>query len=130
MGHNHQVDPTTAPPAPAFPRTKIGSRGYSRKEVDRFVSLVDRALDRDPPGLAPEQVEQWRFHGTRWRHGYAMEPVDTYLDEVGGVVRSRGGHQAEDLQGPRPAHHVRTWWIYALALVLSIVIAVFAFTVT
>lgn len=130
MEHNRDVteDPGTALPSADFPEAGRLHEGYSRDEVDRFVADLVRALDRDPPTMAPYEVEDIRFHITR-HGGYAMEPVDEYLEEAQALLRERhGGDAVASLQGHlvdrKPAS---TTWIYVVAFV--IVAAVVAFLV-
>jgi DivIVA domain-containing protein len=75
--------------------------GYRVSEVDQFLARVAEDLMRlrehlrrgtvpIEPLLTPEEVEQKTFNGT-WR-GYAMQPVDEFLDEV--VAELRRAHRA------------------------------------
>src|SRR5262245_18672646 len=75
--------------------------GYSVSEVDRFLGKVAEDLARlrehvrrgtvpVEPLLTPEEVERKTFNGT-WR-GYAMPPVDEFLDEI--VAELRRVHEA------------------------------------
>lgn len=75
--------------------------GYSVSEVDRFLAKVAEDLARlreharrgtvpVEPLLTPEEVERKTFGGT-WR-GYAMPPVDEFLDEI--VSELRRAHDA------------------------------------
>jgi len=85
--------------------------GYRVSEVDQFLAKVAEDLARlrehvrrgtipIEPLLTPEQVETKTFNGT-WR-GYAMQPVDAFLDEV--VAELRRTHRAlEDAEQWRSA---------------------------
>jgi DivIVA domain-containing protein len=76
-------------------------RGYRVNEVDQFLAKVAEDVGRlrdhlrrgtvpVEPLLTPELVEQKTFNGA-WR-GYAMPPVDEFLDEV--VTELRRMHRA------------------------------------
>jgi hypothetical protein len=98
-------------------------------QVDAFVAELQRALRQDPPTMAPYEVADKRFSVVRGRSGYAMRPVDEYLDRAQELLRSRRG--ADDAlsgldgrEAPRASLAAR--WVYAVAaaLVLGIVVAV------
>lgn len=111
---------------PTFPSAGPLAEGYVRSEVDDFVGEVRRALKQDPPGMAPYEVEDARFHVVRRGKGYAMRAVDDYLDEARALLRERHGHDAvADIAGREPeVHHFSTTWVYALALLAIVTIIV------
>jgi DivIVA domain-containing protein len=131
MAHNLPVTTRAAElPDPDFPTTRWGARGYRCEEVDSFLEGVRRAMRSDPPGMAPYEVVDQRFPGVRFRRGYAMQPVDEYLDTAQRTLRERHG---EDAVADIPGHateprHFPTWWIYLVAAVLVVAIVVFAVT--
>ncbi len=104
--------------------------GYRADEVDAFLAELWKALDRPQPAMAPYEVADARFKATRVRRRYQMRSVDDYLERIQAVLRERHGADAvADIEGhvstPR---HVRTGWIYAIALVLILVMLAFAVT--
>ena len=113
------------------PRRATGlSVGYRADEVDAFLAELWKAMDRPQPAMAPYEVADARFKATRVRRRYQMRSVDDYLERIQAVLRERHGADAvADVEGhlstPR---HVRTGWIYAVALVLIVVMLAFAFT--
>ncbi|HET6561152.1 MAG TPA: hypothetical protein VFG72_04700 [Marmoricola sp.] len=116
-------------PEPDFPSAGWGREGYAADEVDSFVDELRRSLRHDPPRMAPYEVADQRFPVRRRGRGYALRPVDDYLDQARAVLRERhGGDAVASLEGhSTPPEHFPTWWIYLLAVVL--VVAVVAFTV-
>jgi hypothetical protein len=117
------------PTAP--PRRATGLQvGYRADEVDAFLAELLKAVDRDPPGMAPYEVADARFRATHLRRRYRMRSVDDYLEQAQAVLRHRHGHDAvADIEGHLSApRHVPTGWIYGVALVLVVVIVAFALT--
>jgi DivIVA domain-containing protein len=117
-------------PEPRFPAAGWGREGYDAGQVDAFVEELRRALRHDPPGMAPYEVTDQRFAVRRRGRGYALRPVDDYLDRAHDLLRARhGGDAVASLEGhSTPPKHFPTWWIYLVGLV--IVAAVVAFTLT
>lgn len=130
MAHNRPVpDETDLPQEP--PRRVGGIKvGYRADEVDAFLSQLLPALDRTPPAMAPYEVADARFKATHLRRRYDMRSVDDYLARVQDVLRQRHGSDAvADVEGHEsPPRHVRTAWIYAIALVLVVAMLAFALT--
>jgi hypothetical protein len=121
------------PPAmpTAAPRLAGGLQvGYRADEVDAFLSELLKAVDRDPPGMAPYEVADARFRATHLRRRYRMKSVDDYLEQVQEVLRHRHGHDAvADIEGQLSTpRHVPKAWIYGVALVIVVVIVAFAVT--
>ena len=132
MVDNRDVDdnPGRELPAPDFPSAPLGREGYSPAEVDEFVAALGRALQHDPPTLAPYEVDDQRFKVKRVGSRYAMREVDDYLDRAHELLRDRHGHDAvAALEGHGTApKHFPTWWIYLIALVLIVLLVGFALT--
>jgi hypothetical protein len=122
------VDPADLP-EPAFPAAGWGREGYDAEQVDEFVAELRRSLRHEPPAMAPYEVTDQRFAVRRRGRGYALRPVDDYLDHAQAVLRERHGADAvASLEGhSTPPEHFPTWWIYLLALVIAV--AVVGFTV-
>ncbi len=120
-------DPETGPDGPRFPTARLLGEGYDAAEVDEFVAELQQALRRDPPAMAPYEVADQRFAVSRFGRRYRLREVDDYLDEGKQRLRERHGDDAvANLEGRAPEpHHVRTWWIYAVALVLAALMVVF-----
>lgn len=121
--------PPSMPTRP--PRRASGLQvGYRADEVDAFLAELLRALERDPPGMAPYEVADARFRATHVRRRYRMQSVDDYLEQAQAVLRHRHGSDAvADIEGHlSPPSHAPTAWIYGLALVLVAVIVAFAVT--
>jgi hypothetical protein len=103
------------------------AQGYDRGQVDAFLADLRRALGQDPPTMAPYEVADQRFSVVRGRAGYAMRPVDEYLDRAQEVLRARRGPDDPlvNVQGreiPKVSHAAR--WVYAVAAVLVVAIVV------
>jgi hypothetical protein len=128
-GPMSHVPPEELGDASALRAPRRWAQGYDRGQVDAFLADLHRALRHDPPTMAPYEVADQRFSVVRGRAGYAMRPVDEYLDRAQELLRSRRG--ADDalagLDGrevPRTSRAAR--WVYAVAalLVVGIVVAV------
>jgi hypothetical protein len=130
--HNHFVieDAATGLPDPQLPGAHWAREGYSASEVDDLVGQLQQALRRDPPTMAPYEVADQRFKVTRFGRRYALREVDEFLDEAQRVLRERHGEDAmANLEGRAPEpRHVRTGWIYLVALLLIAAMAVFVLT--
>jgi hypothetical protein len=97
--------------------------------VDAFLADLQRALRQDPPTMAPYEVADRRFSVVRGKAGYAMRPVDEYLDRAQEVLRARRGPddplgRVQGREPPKASRAAR--WVYAAAaaLVVTIVVAV------
>ena len=123
-------DPAAGLPDPELPAAPWAREGYSASEVDDLVSQLQRSLRRDPPTMAPYEVADQRFKVTRFGRRYALREVDEFLDRAQTVLRERHGEDAvANLEGRAPEpRHVRTGWIYLLALVLVAGMVVFVLT--
>ena len=123
-------DPAAGLPDPELPAAPRAREGYSASEVDDLVSQLQRSLRRDPPTRAPYEVADQRFKVTRFGRRYALREVDEFLDRAQTVLRERHGEDAvANLEGRAPEpRHVRTGWIYLLALVLVAGMVVFVLT--
>ena len=132
MPHNRQVidDAGTRLPDPEFGSVPWAREGYSAAEVDEFVTELQRALTEDPPTMAPYEIADQRFKVTRLGRRYGLQEVDEYLDKGHELLRERHGEDAvANLEGRAPEpRHVRTGWIYLVALVLVVLMAVFLVT--
>jgi DivIVA domain-containing protein len=147
MGHNRGVtrDDVSAPDGSGdpeedsggkrrsgqdFPRASFFRRGYACAEVDAFLHEADRALRREPPPMAPYEVQDARFRGVRWRRGYDMRLVDERMEKLYVALRDRHGDDTvSGIQGhvSERSHRV-AFWIYVGATVLVLVIIAFALT--
>jgi hypothetical protein len=132
VGHNRSVSDPAVPadlPQPDFPAAGWGREGYDAEQVDEFVAELRRSLRHEPPAMAPYEVTDQRFAVRRRGRGYALRPVDDYLDQAQAALRERHGADAvASLEGhSTPPEHFPTWWIYVLALVIAV--AVVGFTV-
>ncbi len=153
MGHNRRVsdappDPVSGPaeehdrvdpshPAvPTFPPKPLLRLGYDRAAVDEFVTLVVLAVHNErQTSVTADQVARVRFPSRRLGRGYDMREVDDYLGVAEALLRMRATARG---QGPDPEppaeepghHHPRTWWIYAVALVLVVLVVGFTLTQT
>lgn len=65
----------------------VGRRGYDKGDVDRFLGQIRQSLQRT--WLTVEDVENVRFHATKFRDGYDQDEVDDFLDEVVAELRRR-----------------------------------------
>ena len=142
MPHNRPVTDDAGSAVPSAqphlavdrPRLRIrrrGSEGYRREEVDAFVDRALTALGENPPSLTPEDLDAQRFRVVRVRRGYDMRQVDDWMDALAGQLRRGRTSAASSAAGGRPSpprHHVRTWWIYAIAVVLVLAMVLFAVT--
>ena len=74
------MDETTYDPQAGtrFPTTRL-VEGYAVAAVDAFVAQADRAVSMRDGSVTARQVEQVRFAPVRFRTGYRMDDVDTYL---------------------------------------------------
>ncbi len=127
MPHNRPVDNDQLP-EPEWKQAGLGRVGYRADDVDAFVASVRRALEHEPPGMAPYEVADQRFAATRFGRGYDMRGVDDYLDRAQETLRARHGDAVASLEGreqPAP-RHLPTWWIYLIALVLAAAIVTVA----
>ncbi len=113
-------------PEPDFPAAGWGREGYDADQVDEFVGELRRSLRHEPPAMAPYEVTDQRFAVRRRGRGYALRPVDDYLDRVQALLRERHGADAvASLEGhSTPPEHFPTWWIYLLALLIVAAIVV------
>jgi hypothetical protein len=111
-----------------FPRSGTIRRGYEASQVDAFVEGAERALRRDPPTMAPYEVQDARFRGVRWRRGYDMRAVDQRLEELHAALRERhGAASVSGIQGRESARQHRTaFWVYLTAAVLVVAMLGFA----
>ncbi len=129
MPHNRQVsdDAGTELPDPGFPPASWAREGYSGSEVDAFVTELRRAVAQDPPTMAPYEIADQRFKVSRFGRRYALKEVDEYLRTAQEQLRERHGEDAvANLEGRAPEpRHVRTGWIYLIALVLVALMAAF-----
>ena len=132
MPHNRQVidDAGTGLPDPDFPSAPWAREGYGAGEVDEFVAELQKALHEDPPTMAPYEVADQRFKVSRFGRRYALPEVDEFLHHGKARLRERHGEDAvANLEGRAPEpKHVRTWWIYLVALVLVVLMALFLIT--
>jgi len=114
-------DAATGLPEPEFPTARFPQEGYSAAEVDAFTDELQRALRKDPPAMAPYEIADQRFKVGRVGRRYRLREVDDYLDRGQEQLRERHGEDAvAQLEGRAPEpHHVRTWWIYLIALVIA-----------
>ncbi len=130
--HNHLVidDAATGLPDPQLPAARWAREGYSAAEVDDLVAQLQQSLRRDPPTMAPYEVADQRFKVSRFGRRYALREVDEYLGQAQQVLRERHGEDAvANLEGREPEpRHVRTWWIYLVALVLVALMVAFLLT--
>ncbi len=111
----------------SLPPPRGWAQGYDRGQVDAFLADLHRALRQDPPTMAPYEVADRRFSVVRGRAGYAMRPVDEYLDRAEEVLRERRGpgDPLAGVQGrevPKVSHAAR--WVYAVAAVIVVAIVV------
>jgi hypothetical protein len=123
-------DAGTGLPDPNFPSASWAREGYSAAEVDEFVAELQVALTKDPPTMAPYEIADQRFRVTRFGRRYALREVDDFLDTGQERLRERHGEDAvANLEGRAPEpRHVRTGWIYLVALVLIVLMAIFVIT--
>lgn len=113
-----------------FPQASLFRRGYAPAEVDAFLHEAERALRREPPTMAPYEVQDARFRGVRWRQGYDMAAVDERMEELHVALRERHGDDSlSAIQGhvSERSHRV-AFWIYVTAAILVAVIVAFALT--
>jgi DivIVA domain-containing protein len=117
-------------PAPELPTARFPREGYNAAEVDEFVEDLQRALRREPPAMAPYEIADQRFKVSRFGRRYRLREVDEYLDRAQEQFRERHGGDAVALVEGRPPapHHVRTWWIYLIALVIAGLLVAFLLT--
>jgi hypothetical protein len=113
-----------------FPLAGFWRRGYECAQVETFLHDAERALRRDPPAMAPYEVQDARFRGVRWRRGYDMAAVDERMEQLHAALRERHGDDGvSGIQGHESARSHRTaFWIYLSAAVLVALILVFAVT--
>lgn len=138
MRHNRRVrDPSPRPgtAVPVLPLAQIGVAGYDCHQVDALLARVGTALGQDtgPCTLAEAEVAHARFRVRRLRRGYQMQAVDDRLDQLQAEVARRRPTAGEDARGDSPletSEHrpVRTWWIYAVAGLLALLIVGFLVT--
>lgn len=141
MPHNRRVsdehradDPdrarTGALPDRQLPTAGWAREGYAATEVDEFIEQLRQSLRREPPTMAPYEVEDERFTVTRLGRRYQPRAVDELLDVARDLLRERHGDDAvAHLAGrvPEP-RHFPTLWIYAVALVLVTAMVLFLVT--
>ena len=118
------------PSVPTFPPKPFLRLGYDRGAVDQFVTMVVLAVHNErQTSVSADDVLSERFPGRRLGRGYRMHDVDEYLAAAEALLRMRESARGSGLgPGPHevPAHrHPRTWWIYAVAVVLALAIVVF-----
>ena len=130
-----RVDPSH-PAVPIFPPKPLLQLGYDRADVDEFVTKVVLAVHNErQTSVTADDVARVRFPSRRLGGGYDMREVDDYLGVAEALLRMRATArgQGPDL-GPHAGgpghHHPRTWWIYAIALVLVVLVVVFTLTQT
>lgn len=113
-----------------FPQAAFFRRGYATAEVDAFLHDAERALRREPPTMAPYEVQDARFRGVRWRQGYDMRAVDERMEELHVALRERHGDDSvSGIQGHESERsHRVAFWIYVTAAVLVVAIVAFALT--
>ncbi len=132
MPHNRPVidEAGTGLPDPDLPSVSWAREGYSAAEVDELVTALRRALTQDPPTMAPYEIADQRFKVTRFGRRYALRAVDEFLAQAQERLRERHGEDAvAHLEGRAPEpRHVRTGWIYLVALVLVVLMAIFLIT--
>ena len=114
-------------PDPELPSARFPREGYSAAEVDAFIDELQRALRKDPPAMAPYEIADQRFKVSRLGRRYRLREVDDYLDRAQEQLRERHGEDAvAQLEGRAPEpHHVRTWWIYLIAVVIAAALVAF-----
>lgn len=117
-------------PEPELPTSGFLREGYDAAEVDAFVEELGLALRREPPAMAPYEIADQRFKVSRFGRRYRLREVDAYLDRAEDQFRERHGRDAVALVEGRPPapHHVRTWWIYLVALVIAGLLVAFLLT--
>ena len=113
-----------------FPRSGTFRRGYDVAQVDTFLHEAERALRRNPPTMAPYEVQDARFRGVRWGKGYAMRPVDERMEELHAALRERHGDRGvSSIQGNESARQHRVaFWVYVTGALLVAAILAFAMT--
>lgn len=111
-----------------FPRSGTFRRGYDVAQVEKFLHEADRALRRDPPTMAPYEVQDARFRGVRWRRGYEMRAVDERMERLHSALRERHGDDGVSaIQGHESVRQRRVaFWVYLTAVVLVAAIVAFA----
>lgn len=108
-----------------FRSAGFGRSGYDREQVDTFVDELRAALRGRSAAMAPYEVADKRFRVRRFAAAYSMREVDAYLDRAEEALRERHGEDAVagiTGHGSAPTR-VSTWWVYAVALVLVLIIA-------
>lgn len=124
------------PAVPFFAPKPLLRLGYDRAAVDELVAKVVLAVHNErQTSVGADDVARARFPSRRWGRGYDMRDVDDYLGVAEALLRMRA-----TAQGRRPApvpltkesahHHPRTWWVYAIAAVLVLVIVGFTLGLT
>ncbi|MFV2198046.1 DivIVA domain-containing protein [Nocardiopsis sp. LOL_012] len=83
--------------------------GYSEKDVDDFLDLIESTLaalegtgPRTEPLLSADDVREARFRTTRFSPGYDEEEVDDFLDTVAADLAGRGLGRAGAPSAPVP----------------------------
>ena len=123
------------PAVPTFPPKPLLRTGYDRGAVDEFATMVALAVHNErQTRVTADDIAQRRFPARRLGPGYAMREVDDYLGVAEALLRARAtasgtGPDPEGPEEPEHAHHP-TWWIYAVAALLAVVIVVFTLTQT
>ncbi len=128
------ADPSD-PAVPTFAPKPLLQLGYDRAAVDEFVTLVVLAVHKErQTSVSADDVARARFPSRRLGRGYDMRDVDDYLGVAEALLRmratARGRGPDPDLQGGGAEHHPRTWWVYAVAVLLVLLIVGFMLTQT
>ncbi len=115
----------------AFPLARLGSLGYRREAVDRFLAEAEEALRSTPPAMAPYEVQDARFPGVRWSRGYDMREVDERLDRLRDELREvHGDDGVGEVQGSSSQRRNRraALAIYLVATLIVLALLVVALT--
>ena len=116
--------------APTFPHKPFLRLGYDRGAVDEFVTKVVLAVHNErQTSVSADDVARMSFPSRRLGRGYRMREVDDYLGVAEALLRTRAATRGAGADpAPHPEHHRQhhpTWWIYAVAVALVVVIVVF-----